>query len=144
MSSESGLTIGTHDGNFHCDEALACFMIKLLPQYKDARIIRTREECKLNSCDIVVDVGSIYDFKKNRFDHHQPSFTTKLSELFSKKTFGNVKLSSAGLIYGHFGHEIISQICDWSKDDPKTDKVFDMVYENLIKEVDAIDNGLFQ
>lgn len=32
--------IGTHDGIFHCDDALACFMLKLLPQYKNAEIIR--------------------------------------------------------------------------------------------------------
>ena len=30
-------TIGTHSGHFHCDEALACYMLKLLPEYKDAR-----------------------------------------------------------------------------------------------------------
>ena len=32
--------IGTHNGTFHCDEALACFMLKLLPQYQDAAIVR--------------------------------------------------------------------------------------------------------
>ena len=32
--------IGTHDGTFHCDEALACFMLKQLPEYKDALVIR--------------------------------------------------------------------------------------------------------
>ncbi|KAK2177966.1 hypothetical protein NP493_570g04000 [Ridgeia piscesae] len=32
--------IGTHPGNFHCDGALACFMLTLLPEYKDAAIIR--------------------------------------------------------------------------------------------------------
>lgn len=37
-------TIGTHSGVFHCDEALACFMLKQLPEYKDAEIIRTRDE----------------------------------------------------------------------------------------------------
>ena len=30
-------TIGTHSGHFHCDEALACYMLRLLPEYKDAR-----------------------------------------------------------------------------------------------------------
>lgn len=34
--------IGTHSGVFHCDEALACFMLKQLPDYEDAEIIRTR------------------------------------------------------------------------------------------------------
>jgi len=32
--------IGTHNGHFHCDEVLACFMLKQLPRYKDAEIIR--------------------------------------------------------------------------------------------------------
>jgi len=39
--SESTLKrIGTHDGTFHCDEALACFMLKQLPEYEDALVIR--------------------------------------------------------------------------------------------------------
>lgn len=29
--------IGTHHGTFHCDEALACAMLKLLPEYADSR-----------------------------------------------------------------------------------------------------------
>ena len=32
--------IGTHDGTFHCDEALACFLLKQLPEYEDALVIR--------------------------------------------------------------------------------------------------------
>lgn len=32
--------IGTHDGKFHADEALACFMLKQLPEYKDAQVVR--------------------------------------------------------------------------------------------------------
>lgn len=35
--------IGTHNGVFHCDEALACFMLRQLPEYADAEIIRTRD-----------------------------------------------------------------------------------------------------
>lgn len=30
-------TIGTHSGRFNCDEVLACYMLKVLPEYKDAR-----------------------------------------------------------------------------------------------------------
>lgn len=36
--------IGTHNGVFHCDEVLACYMLKKLPLYKDADIVRTRDE----------------------------------------------------------------------------------------------------
>ena len=32
--------ISTHSGMFHADEALACFMLKQLPEYKDAEVIR--------------------------------------------------------------------------------------------------------
>lgn len=136
------LTIGTHDGVFHCDESLACYLIKLLPEYKDAQIVRSRNQADLDKCDIVVDVGRVYDVSANRFDHHQPTFSSTLSSIFPKKNFGNIKLSSAGLIYAHFGHKIISQLMDWPKDDPRTDKLFDTVYDQFIKEIDAIDNGI--
>lgn len=65
------LTIGTHDGTFHCDEVTACWFLKQLPRYKDAEIVRTRDSSKLGQCDIVVDVGGVYDPKTFRFDHHQ-------------------------------------------------------------------------
>ncbi len=32
--------IGTHNGTFHCDEVLACFMLKTLEEYKNARYHR--------------------------------------------------------------------------------------------------------
>ena len=34
------MKIGTHNGSFHCDEVLACFLLKQLPIYKDAQIVR--------------------------------------------------------------------------------------------------------
>lgn len=32
--TEPPLRIGTHDGTFHCDEALACYLLRLLPRYR--------------------------------------------------------------------------------------------------------------
>lgn len=32
---------------------------------------RTRDPALLDTCDIIVDVGGIYDPHKLRFDHHQ-------------------------------------------------------------------------
>ena len=34
--------IGTHDGAFHCDEALACWMLHQTLDFRDASITRTR------------------------------------------------------------------------------------------------------
>lgn len=137
------IKIGTHNGTFHCDESLACFMIKKLPSFENGIIIRSRETNELNSCDIVVDVGGIYDPNSKRFDHHQKTFDKTLVDIFPAKNpkIGNIKLSSAGLIYAHYGHEILARILDWNKDEQRTDIIFDMVYENFVKEVDAIDNG---
>lgn len=54
---------------------------------------RTRDPAILDTCDIVVDVGGVYDEGKQRFDHHQRGFEEKFG-------FGFVtKLSSAGLVY---------------------------------------------
>lgn len=75
MSAEKKMNtlkvIGTHDGKFHCDEVLACAMLKLLPEYKDAIVKRSRDPVILDSCDIVVDVGGVFDPTIHRYDHHQ-------------------------------------------------------------------------
>ncbi|MEQ2245260.1 UPF0160 protein myg1, mitochondrial [Ilyodon furcidens] len=63
--------IGTHNGTFHCDEVLACFFLRQLPEYVDAEIIRTRDAALLAECDVVVDVGGEFDSKRHRYDHHQ-------------------------------------------------------------------------
>jgi uncharacterized UPF0160 family protein len=44
-----------------------------------------------------------YDEATNRFDHHQREFTGVLEGY-------QTKLSSAGLVYKHFGHDIIRQV----------------------------------
>jgi len=38
---------------FHCDEALAVAMLKFLPKWKDAAVVRSRDPEVLAGCDIV-------------------------------------------------------------------------------------------
>lgn len=135
-------TIGTHSGTFHCDEVLACCMLKQLPEYGDAEIIRTRDENVLKTCDIVVDVGGKYEPASHRYDHHQRSFSGTMNSLAGTKW--EIKLSSAGLIYLHFGKDILSQLMKVNKDDSTVDLIYAKVYENLVQEIDAIDNGVDQ
>lgn len=146
---ENNVTIGTHDGIFHCDEILACFMLQQLPKYQNAEIIRTRDDNLLKQCDIVVDVGGIFDKSTNRFDHHQKTFNETLSTL--RPEFGNnwkVRLSSAGLIYTYFGEDVIRQVLKTTKGVEPTNeclqRVYTKVYEYLIQEIDGIDNGVPQ
>ena len=144
MSDSNGdckkITIGTHNGTFHCDETLACSLLKMLPRYREAEIVRTRDPAVLATCDLVVDVGGEYDPARLRFDHHQATFSETISSLDGSKKW-TTKLSSAGLVYFHFGREIISELLE-TKSQQLTEKVFDKVYENFIQEIDAIDNGI--
>ena len=144
MSESNGgykkITIGTHNGHFHCDETLACSLLKMLPRYREAEIVRTRDPAVLATCSLVVDVGGEYDPARLRFDHHQKTFSQTINSLDGSKKW-TTKLSSAGLVYFHFGREIISELL--ATDSPQlTEKVFDKVYENFIQEIDAIDNGI--
>ena len=54
------------------------------------------------------------------------------------------KLSSAGLVYLHFGQRLISQILKTKEDNDVTRKIYDKIYENFVQEIDAIDNGISQ
>eukprot|EP01138_Halocafeteria_seosinensis_P013840 gb/GECG01014133.1/.p1 GENE.gb/GECG01014133.1/~~gb/GECG01014133.1/.p1 ORF type:complete len:198 (+),score=15.23 gb/GECG01014133.1/:1-594(+) len=99
--------ICTHHGKFHCDEALACAMLKLLPQFANIPIVRTRTPEIINDAHIVVDVGGEYDASRNRFDHHQPEFQGTMENY-------SIRLSSAGLVYKHFGKEVINAITSMS------------------------------
>ncbi|XP_008573070.1 PREDICTED: UPF0160 protein MYG1, mitochondrial [Galeopterus variegatus] len=135
--------IGTHNGTFHCDEALACALLRLLPEYRDAEIVRTRDPEKLASCDIVVDVGGEYDPRRHRYDHHQRSFTETMSSLSPGKPW-QTKLSSAGLIYLHFGHKLLAQLLGTSEEDSVVGTLYDKMYENFVEEIDAVDNGISQ
>ncbi|XP_064634503.1 MYG1 exonuclease-like [Lineus longissimus] len=144
--AKSTMKIGTHNGTFHCDEVFACHMLKLLPQYKDAEIVRTRDQALLDGCDIVVDVGGVFDPEKHRYDHHQRTFSESMNSLKLEKKWVT-KLSSAGLVYLHFGQDVLKEIIakkslDCSQE--LIDKLYDKVYEFFVEEIDAIDNGIHQ
>ncbi|XP_035681585.1 MYG1 exonuclease-like [Branchiostoma floridae] len=135
--------IGTHDGTFHCDEALACYLLRKLPRYRDYDIVRSRKPDVLAACDIVVDVGGQYDPATHRYDHHQRTFNETMNSLSPEKPWVT-KLSSAGLVYLHFGQEIIAHMLGDGADKKLCNVVYNKVYQNLIEEIDAIDNGVSQ
>ncbi|KAJ9602793.1 hypothetical protein H2200_012573 [Cladophialophora chaetospira] len=127
--------IGTHNGHFHADEALAVYMLRLLPEYASAALVRTRDPAVLETCHTVVDVGGEYDDSKKRYDHHQRSFDTAFPE-------HQTKLSSAGLVYLHFGRAIIAQHTKLPVDHPDVELLFRKLYDDFIEAIDANDNGI--
>jgi len=131
-----GAFIATHHGSFHADEAMACAMLKCLPQYGDMPIVRTRNPADIDKAAIVVDVGGTYEPEKHRYDHHQKTFTTKYSEEYPL-----IKLSSAGLVFKHFGEEVVKALCG-AVAAKSLAKIVAKTYDSLIRELDALDNGV--
>ncbi|KAL8691184.1 MAG: hypothetical protein Q9218_003534 [Villophora microphyllina] len=127
--------IGTHNGHFHADEALAVYMLRLLPTYTPSTLIRTRDPSLLSTCHTVVDVGGEYDPAQNRYDHHQRTFDTT----FPQK---HTKLSSAGLVYMHFGKAIIAQRTGLDSQSEDVDILWKKLYNEFIEAIDANDNGI--
>ena len=127
--------IGTHSGHFHADEALAVFLLRQLPTYAHSPLVRTRDPDVLKTCDIVVDVGGVHDDGAKRYDHHQREFTATFPE---KAT----KLSSAGLVWMHYGRDIISAVTGLASTDPNIHLLYRKLYEDFVEAFDANDNGI--
>jgi uncharacterized UPF0160 family protein len=132
---KTDLAIGTHNGHFHADEALAVYMLRLLPTYASSSLIRTRDPALLATCHTVVDVGGEYDASRNLYDHHQRTFSTTFPGR-------STKLSSAGLVYMHFGRAIIAQKLGVSEDADEVTILWNKIYEDFIEALDAHDNGI--
>lgn len=122
------MIIVTHDGRFHADEITAYSILKLAINNENLQLVRSRDEEIINSADVVIDVGGIYDEEKNRFDHHQNTFNLR---------YDNIPMSSAGLVFKKFGKQMIKNIIENDED-----YLVNKFYYNFIIEIDAIDNGI--
>ena len=139
--------VGTHDGTFHCDEALGCAMLQMMPQWAGSTIVRTRNLEELAKCDIVIDVGAVYDHATKRYDHHQRTFSSVLGEVHpdvpeaSRPDF-NTKLSACGLVYKHYGMEQLLPALTDGSGLPATllPVIYRKMYKGFVEEVDANPN----
>jgi len=119
MNNSKSPLLGTHSGVFHADDILAAAILRRI--YPKCEIVRTRDQSVLDSCDIVFDVGGIYDAETRRYDHHMP-------ERAGERPNG-ILYSSAGLVWKHHAHELCPS--DIAK----------IVDEKLMQPIDATDNG---
>lgn len=112
----------THAGTFHADDVFAtAFLTKIIDNPVLYRINNYSNDIKTDA--IVYDIGG------GEFDHHQ--INAKVRE-------ENFKYSSIGLLFEKFGEKYIRTLVD--------DNIEEIVCEidkNLIKQIDAIDNGVF-
>lgn len=119
----------THSGRFHADEVFAIAMILMI---EERNITRTRDDEIIQQADIVLDVGGEYDPASQRFDHHQNSFT--------KTREDGTPYATAGLVLEHFGDRLFS--AKGLKGDYEKAFAIQWLDQKLIRDIDAVDNGL--
>jgi uncharacterized UPF0160 family protein len=141
-----GAAICTHSGGFHCDEALAIGMLKLLPRFQESVVVRSRSSEVHDACAIVVDVGGVHDHARKRYDHHQRSFNADSEDVTLGVGGFKTKLSACGLVYKYYGREIVGAVraaCGAPEESPElADKIWKRVYAGFVEHVDGIDNGI--
>lgn len=119
------ITIATHNNKFHTDDVFSVALLSiLLENTHKVSIVRSREASIIEVADYAVDVGGIYDFSKNRFDHHQIGGAGVREN--------GIPYASFGLVWKHFGEEF----CKGNSE------VFSKIDETLVQPIDAGDNGL--
>jgi uncharacterized UPF0160 family protein len=136
--------IATHNGTFHCDEVLAVHMLRRTASYRDAPVVRSRDEAVLATADVVVDVGGVYSPEIHRYDHHQREFAHTFD---TEGPRARTKLSSAGLVYKHFGREVVSSVLAKKNvvlGEKDLETVYLKTYDAFVEAVDAVDNGISQ
>jgi uncharacterized UPF0160 family protein len=137
MTQSSLVTIGTHDGSFHCDDVLAVAILSTI--YPNHQVVRSRDQDILDILDIVVDVGGAYDHHTMRYDHHLHN---------PPKDRHNNLLSSAGLIWRHYSRAYLKSIGMPADFDVKgvSYDLLTAVEQSMLKfwirPIDQSDNGL--
>lgn len=148
ITKEKGvLHLGVHGGKFHLDDVLCCYLISsLYGERCNNKVIIHRSinaGKDLDNCDFVMDVGMEYDHTKRHYDHHQKDF----NETYNNR---NIKLAASGLIWRHYGKEIVKTLISDMTDfkdkltKHKIEIITDKIYDSMISFVDARDNGLNQ
>ncbi len=126
--------IATHNGTFHLDEVTAYTILNYL--YPNNQLIRTRDPTLIATANLTIDVGGVYDANQGRYDHHQLDFTDTFNDQ------SQIKLSSAGLIWKHYGRQLIQTYCQQSKIDVyNLESTYYDLYWQIFAEIDAHDNG---
>lgn len=120
----------THSGRFHADEVFAIAMILML---EEREIVRSRDPEVIEQAEMVLDVGGEYDPETLRFDHHQNSFTRERQD--------GTPYATAGLVWEHFGKDILAK--KGLEGDYECEFALNWVDQKIIRDIDAVDNGLF-
>lgn len=143
----SKVVIITHSGKFHADEVFATAILQMRHPNAEIEIVRTRDEEEIekayNSQEIayIIDVGSEYNPRKLKFDHHQWTMGGRMVRI------NHIPYASFGLVYIEYALEIIKDLVGYAikatqdKKNLIAQKAYESVDEKLVSIIDANDNG---
>lgn len=114
-------TIGTHNGKFHSDDVFSVALLTTL--FPDATVVRSRDQEVLDTLDLVLDVGGVYDVAKNRFDHHQVGGAGDRPN--------GIRYSAFGLTWQAYGLDYCQQ----------NEVAHKRLFDGFVSSFDAYDNG---
>lgn len=143
-------TIATHSGTFQADEALGVWLLRQTNTYYKSKVIRTRDPKVHSLADIVIDVGGVYDHENKKYDHHQRDYDERFDskiKLDDSVEGGEIhyprvtKLSASGLVYRHYGKEVIQNIYP-TLSTKELGLVYTKMYNSFMEAIDAIDTGV--
>lgn len=113
----------THNGKFHPDDVFSTMFL--------SKIIDNPILYRASVKDVPENHNAImYDIGFGKFDHHGASARYRNNS--------NIKYCSFGLLWEEYGHKYLQSI---NAEDEN--KLFEVIEEKLIKQIDGIDNGLF-
>lgn len=138
------ILIATHGSNFHPDDVFATAAVllyygvdktglgKFLHGYAEikekhsgefVRVVRTLDQKVMDKATVLMDIGREYDEKRNKFDHHQEGGAGHRED--------GTPYASFGLVWKKFGKKIVGNA-----------DVSEFVDKMLVKQIDAMDNGI--
>jgi len=142
--------IATHSGTFQADEALGVWILRQTKAYHKSPVLRSRDKEEFGKADIVIDVGGTYEHSKCLYDHHQRSYDERFDDKVKADANGNqvkvprcTKLSASGLVYRHYGKEVIENLYP-SLTEKELNLVFIKMYNTFMESIDAVDTGVEQ
>ena len=71
------------------------------------------------------------------------SFTETMHSVSGGRKPWTTKLSSAGLVYHHFGRDVLDVRLGGLPEDVR-EVLFDRLYQTFVEEIDGVDNGVSQ
>ena len=96
-------------------------------------LVRTRDEAAIAKADVAWDVGAVYDAAASRFDHHQRGAPVREDGLH---------YSAAGLVWHRHGEAAVRALLAPSGGDHLAPAVASAIDREVVRRIDAIDNGV--